>query len=96
MTMLEPAGLGEVPSLPKTDVGEDEATSDQHQALEVKLVELRESNHKLRVENVALRRRIDQLKSNLSFQSKVLVTFLLLGILFGFLISYVAILVVRY
>ena len=56
MTMLEPAGLGEVPSLPKTDVGEDEATSDQHQALEVKLVELRESNHKLRVENVALQR----------------------------------------
>ena len=67
---------------------EDEDVCDEQgkvAGLAAKVVELRESNHKLLVDNVALRARNEQLKSESSLERKFLA---ILGILLWFLFLY--------
>jgi hypothetical protein len=64
MTTLD---YGEIPGLAAND---DEATCAKLQA---KVSDLNDSIHKLRVENLALRTRIERLKSNRSLERKFLV-----------------------
>jgi hypothetical protein len=49
------AGNPQWDSVVRLDALEDEAAYDEQQSLQVKLVELSDANHKLRVENIALR-----------------------------------------
>jgi hypothetical protein len=50
------------------------ASTDKQQLLEAKVVELTASNHKLRVENLALRSRIERQKLSRSLERKLHVT----------------------
>ena len=52
-------------------VAEDEADPDQDLS-QTELAKLRSSNHRLRVENLALRTRIERLKSNRSLRSLII------------------------
>jgi hypothetical protein len=67
---------------------EDEDACDEQAKvvnLTAKVVDLSDSNHKLRVDNVALRARIQQLKSRSSFERKF---FAILGLSLWFLFLY--------
>ena len=55
-----------------TRVAEDEADPDQHLS-QTELAKLRSSNHRLRVENLALRTRIERLKSNRSLERSLII-----------------------
>ena len=67
MTTLD---YGEIPGLAAND---DEATCAELQLLQAKVSDLNDSIHKLRVENLALRTRIERLKSDRSLERKLLV-----------------------
>src|SRR5436305_3758563 len=54
-----------------TRVAEDEADTDQDLS-QTELAKLRSSNHRLRVENLALRTRIERLKSNRSLERSLI------------------------
>ena len=60
------------------EVLEDEAASTELQLLRAKVAELRVSEHRLRVQNLALRARLQQLKSGRSFERKLYVALALL------------------
>ena len=55
-----------------TRVAEDEADTDQDLS-QTELAKLRSSNHRLRVENLALRTRIERLKSNRSLERSLII-----------------------
>jgi hypothetical protein len=55
-----------------TRVAEDEADPDQNLS-QTELAKLRSSNHRLRVENLALRTRIERLKSNRSLERSLII-----------------------
>jgi hypothetical protein len=93
--LLNSPDPGEVPGPAEAmanEVLEEEVVCDEHQSLQAKvvdlaakMVELRELNHKLRVENVAFRGRIEQLKSKSALERKF---FAILGISLWFLFLY--------
>ena len=93
--LLDSPNPGEVPGRAEAEANEvleDEIACDEQQSSQAKVVdltakgaELRDSNHKLRVENVALRARIEQLKSNSSFERKI---FAILGLSLWLLFLY--------
>jgi hypothetical protein len=75
---------------------EDEDACDEQgkvAGLAAKVVELRESNHKLLVDMVALRARNEQLKSKSSLERKFLS---ILGLLLWFLFLYVIVITICY
>ena len=55
-----------------TRVAEDEADPDRNLS-QTELAKLRSSNHRLRVENLALRTRIERLKSNRSLERSLII-----------------------
>ena len=55
-----------------TRASEDEADLDQEAASQTELAKLRSLNHQLRVENLALRTRIERLKSNRSLERSLI------------------------
>ena len=52
------------------EVPEDETGCTEQQSVQVKLAELKASNHKLMVDNLALRARLEQVKSNRTFERR--------------------------
>ena len=81
MTTLNPSDLSEVPRSANVEVDKDDIASEQQQSFEVKSVELKEANHRLRAENVRLRNRIDYLKYYHSLERKIYLALGCFGIL---------------
>jgi hypothetical protein len=75
---MTPADIHEVVGAAETAAievpGEPAASTDHQQFLEVKIVDLEASNHKLRVENLALRSKIERQKLARSLERKLHVT----------------------
>ena len=83
MTTLD---YGEIPGLAEAAANDDKVAGAELESLQAKVSDLNDSNHKLRVKNLALRARIERLKSNRSLERKLLVVlglFLWLFFLFG-------------
>jgi regulator of replication initiation timing len=75
---------GEILDRSNATANVDEVVCDELEALQTKVSELDASNHQLRVENLALRSRIEALKSKRSLERKLSV-FLGLGVWVCFL-----------
>ena len=69
MTTLD---YGEIPGLAEAAANDDKVAGAELESLQAKVSDLNDSNHKLRVENLALRTRIERLKSNRSLERKLL------------------------
>jgi len=67
-------------------VTEDALVGPAEQFLQTKMAELEASNHQLRVENLALRNRIERFKSNRSLEKTVIVA-VAISVCFLFLLS---------
>ena len=83
MTTLD---YGETRGRAEVAANDDAAAYAELESLQAKVSDLNDSSHKLRVENLALRARIERLKSNRSLERKLLVVlglFLWLFFLFG-------------
>ena len=65
-------GYGEIPGLAEAAANDDKAAGAELESLQAKVSDLNDSNHKLRVENLVLRTRIERLKSNRSLERKLL------------------------
>jgi hypothetical protein len=57
----------------RSEVAEDASACPQQRPVETKMAELEASNHKLRVENLALRSRLESLKDRYSLKRTVIV-----------------------
>jgi hypothetical protein len=68
---------GEILDDPKAAANDDGVVSAELEASQAKVSELEASNHRLRVENLALRAKIEALKSNRGLERKL---FVLLGL----------------